>query len=61
MRCHKTSRRLVAVVGAMGLLLPAWGGTLQLQVQDKNGKPLPEAIVFLESAEAKPQPSHSKV
>ena len=34
-------------------LLPAWAGSLQVQVQDKNGKPLPEAIVFLESAEAK--------
>jgi plastocyanin len=31
----------------------AWAGSLQIQVQDKNGKPLPNAIVFLESAEAK--------
>jgi plastocyanin len=44
---------MAAVVGAVGLLQPAWAGTLQVQVQDKNGKPLPEAVVFLESAEAK--------
>ena len=43
------------------LLLAAWAWSgnaalaagLQVQVQDKNGKPLPNAVVFLESAEAK--------
>lgn len=53
MRFQPSLHRLAAVVGAIGLLQPAGAGTLQLQVQDKNGKPLPEAIVFLESPEAK--------
>lgn len=53
MRFQATLHRVAAVVGAIGLLQPAGAGTLQLQVQDKNGKPLPEAIVFLESTEAK--------
>ncbi|MDZ7921106.1 methylamine utilization protein [Rhodoferax sp.] len=44
---------MAAVVGVWGVLQTAGAGTLQLQVQDKNGKPLPDAIVFLESAEAK--------
>lgn len=45
--------RMAAVVGVWGVLQSAGAGTLQLQVQDKNGKPLPDAIVFLESADAK--------
>ena len=45
--------RMAAVVGVWGVLQSAGAGTLQLQVQDKNGKPLPDAVVFLESAEAK--------
>jgi plastocyanin len=53
MRFQPSLHGLAAVVGAIGLLQPAGAGTLQLQVQDKNGKPLPEAIVFLESADAK--------
>lgn len=44
---------LAAVVGAFTLAGPAWAGTLQVQVLDKTGKPLPNAVVFLESAEAK--------
>ena len=53
MRFQAPLHWIAAVVGAIGLLPPAGAGTLQLQVQDKNGKPLPEAIVFLESADAK--------
>ncbi|NBW50365.1 MAG: methylamine utilization protein [Betaproteobacteria bacterium] len=33
--------------------LSASAASLQVQVQDKNGKPLPNAVVFLESADAK--------
>jgi plastocyanin len=33
--------------------LSASAAGLQVQVQDKNGKPLPNAVVFLESADAK--------
>ena len=53
MRCHKLLHHMAAVVGALGAVLPAWAGSLQVQVQDKNGKPLPDAIVFLESPETK--------
>lgn len=48
--------RCVACVGAgaaLVLWLPAAAATLQVQVQDANGKPLPEAAVFLESREAR--------
>lgn len=44
---------VAAVVGAIVLAGPARAGSLQVQVQDKTGKPLPNAVVFLESAEAK--------
>ena len=53
MLLKKSLYRTAAVVGVWGVLQSAGAGTLQLQVQDKNGKPLPDAIVFLESAEAK--------
>ncbi len=53
MLLKKSLHRMAAVVGVWGVLQTAGAGTLQLQVQDKNGKPLPDAIVFLESAEAK--------
>ena len=33
--------------------LPAYAGTIRVHVQDEHGKPLPDAIVFLESREAK--------
>ena len=33
--------------------LPALAGTTRVQVQDERGKPLPDAVVFLESREAK--------
>lgn len=33
--------------------VPAYAGTTRVQVQDDQGKPLPDAIVFLESREAK--------
>ena len=33
--------------------LPAYAGTASIQVQDERGKPLPDAVVFLESREAK--------
>ena len=47
--------RGLAAAGAICLLAttPAQAGSLQALVQDKNGKPLPDAIVFLESTEAK--------
>ncbi|WP_255033955.1 methylamine utilization protein [Rhodoferax sp. TH121] len=53
MLLKKSLYRTAAVVGVWGVLQSAGAGTLQLQVQDKNGKPLPDAVVFLESAEAK--------
>lgn len=45
--------RLAAFAGALALAPAAMAGTFQALVQDKNGKPLPDAIVFLESTEAK--------
>lgn len=53
MLLKKSLYRTATVVGVCGVLQSAGAGTLQLQVQDKNGKPLPDAVVFLESAEAK--------
>ncbi len=32
---------------------PVWAATVQIQVQDERGKALPDAVVFLESREAK--------
>lgn len=51
-------RAIGAVVGAsLGLLLAlpltTNAGTFQVKVQDSSGKPLPEAVVFLESPAAK--------
>ncbi len=53
MRLTQNLLPIAAVVGAITLASPAWAGSLQVQVQDKTGKPLPNAVVFLESAEAK--------
>lgn len=40
-------------LGAAALIAaPAWAGGLQVQVQDEAGRPLSEAVVFLESPEA---------
>lgn len=45
--------RLVCFATALGTAQAVLAAGLNVQVQDKNGKPLPNAIVFLESAEAK--------
>ena len=37
----------------VGTALSAGAGTLQIQVLDSNGRPLPDAVVFLESPAAK--------
>jgi len=47
------TRRLLLLAGLASLALSASAASLQVQVQDKNGKPLPNAVVFLESADAK--------
>ena len=51
------SRRRVAVKPITGLLvvalLPAGAATVQVQVQDGSGKPLGDAVVFLESPAAR--------
>jgi plastocyanin len=44
---------IAALVAASLLPMAAGAGTLQVQVQDGSGKPLPNAVVFLESPEAK--------
>ena len=48
-------RAVVHALATLGLLasLPAQGGTVQLQLQDAAGKPLADAVVFLESREAR--------
>lgn len=53
MRWNALPYRLFLLLGLTltGQAVSAAG--LQIQVQDKNGKPLPNAVVFLESAEAK--------
>ncbi|OYT92897.1 MAG: methylamine utilization protein [Burkholderiales bacterium PBB3] len=38
----------------MALVLPVQAAVVQIQVQDERGKALPDAVVFLESREAKP-------
>ena len=47
------TRRLLLLAGLVSVALSASAASLQVQVQDKNGKPLPNAVVFLESADAK--------
>lgn len=42
----------LACCGALGLACSAWVSALQVEVQDAQGKPLADAVVFLESAEA---------
>ncbi len=41
------------VCGLLCLAPAAWAATVQVTVQDPGGKPLPDAVVFLESREAK--------
>jgi plastocyanin len=53
MRFTQNLYPIAAGVGAIVLTGTACAGSLQVQVQDKNGKPLPNAVVFLESAEAR--------
>lgn len=53
MRPTKKMYWVAAFVGAIVMAVSAHAGSLQVQVQDKTGKPLPNAVVFLESAEAK--------
>ncbi len=47
------TRRLLLLAGLASAGLSASAAALQVQVQDKNGKPLPNAVVFLESSDAK--------
>jgi plastocyanin len=53
MRWNALPHRFFLLVGLFLAGQAASSAGLQLQVQDKNGKPLPNAVVFLESAEAK--------
>lgn len=53
MRWKALTRRFLLLAGLASVGLSASAVGLQVQVQDKNGKPLPNAVVFLESADAK--------
>ncbi len=53
MRWKVLTRRFLLLAGLASVGLSASAVGLQVQVQDKNGKPLPNAVVFLESADAK--------
>jgi plastocyanin len=53
MRWKALTRRFLLLAGLASVGLSASAAGLQVQVQDKNGKPLPNAVVFLESADAK--------
>jgi plastocyanin len=53
MRWKTLTRRFLLLAGLASVGLSASAAGLQVQVQDKNGKPLPNAVVFLESADAK--------
>ena len=45
---------VLSVLGCwVAVILPLWAAVVQVQVQDERGKPLPDAVVFLESREAK--------
>lgn len=45
--------RVVLLAGAAWMTQAASAESLNIQVQDKNGKPLPNAVVFMESGDAK--------
>ena len=47
--------RHVFIAGFMVFGLPAWAGTVQVQVHAPNGKPLADTVVFLDSPAAKAQ------
>lgn len=53
MHWNALTRRFCLLAGLVLIGHLAMAAGLQVQVQDKNGKPLPNAVVFLESAEAK--------
>lgn len=53
MRWKALTRRFLLLAGLASVGLSASAAGLQVQVQDKSGKPLPNAVVFLESADAK--------
>lgn len=53
MHWNALTRRFCLLAGLVLTGHVAMAAGLQVQVQDKNGKPLPNAVVFLESAEAK--------
>jgi plastocyanin len=47
-------KSVISVLGVyLALLLPSQAATVQVQVQDERGKALPDAVVFLESPEAR--------
>lgn len=50
---RRRARAAGAGLAAMGWALQALAGTVQVAVQDGAGQPLPGAVVFLESAEAR--------
>lgn len=53
MHWNALTRRFCLLAGLVLIGHLAMAAGLQVQVRDKNGKPLPNAVVFLESAEAK--------
>ena len=49
--------RPVLLAGLMSVSAAAWAADLQIQVLDRNGKPLPEAVVLLDSQQPGPRPA----
>jgi plastocyanin len=44
---------LLWIISCAAMATPSWASTVQIQVQDERGKALGDAVVFLESREAK--------
>lgn len=49
--------RPALLAGLMSVSAAAWAADLQIQVMDRNGKPLPEAVVLLDSQQPGPRPA----
>lgn len=54
-RLGRTGRALLCAGGVVGAGLAAQAGTVQVEVADAAGKPLADAVVFLDSADARKQ------
>lgn len=51
------SIRPMLLAGLMSVPVVAWAADLQIQVLDRHGKPLPEAVVLLDSQQPGPRPA----